>query len=151
MNTNDQLASQPKSPWATNVALLAIRWIAFIPVGIILSIVLNMLVLLAFTWMTENDGRMLIKDFFFSGYPLFGLFMAGAAAYGISTLTAFICPKPKIGSVIYGTLYILYALSTLINFYGQDNISKVVATIVVLGIAVGSIIGVIAAHSESDK
>lgn len=151
MNTDYQPDTQPESPWATNVALLGIRWLAFIPVGFILSILLNMLVLLGFTWMTENDGRMLIKDFFFSGYPLFGLFMAGAAAYGIAMLTTFICPKPKIGAVIYGTLYILYALSTLINFYGQDNISKVVATIVVVGIAVGSMIGVVAAYGEADS
>jgi hypothetical protein len=140
-----------KSPWETNVALLGIRWIAFIPVGFILSILLNMLVLISFTWMTENDGRMLIKDFFFSGYPLFGLVIAGGVAYGISMLTTHICPKPRIGAVVYGILYILYALSTLINFYGQDNISKVVATIVVIGVSVGSMIGVVSAYSEAES
>jgi len=151
MTYDIQNNADSKSPWETNVALLGIRWIAFIPVGFVLSILLNMLVLISFTWMTENDGRMLIKDFFFSGYPLFGLFIAGGVAYGISILTTHICPKPRIGAVVYGILYILYALSTLINFYGQDNISKVVATIVVVGVSVGSMIGVVSAYSEAES
>ena len=95
-------------------------------------------------WANAHQGFLLL------GLPVV-LFMAGAAAYGIAMLATFICPKPKIGAVIYGTLYILYALSTLINFYGQDNISKVVATIVVVGVAVGSIIGVVAAYGEADS
>lgn len=74
MNINTELK---RSPWDSNPLLIVLRWIGFIPIGFILSILLNMLVLLAFTWMTSNDGRMLIKDFFFSGYPLFGLVIAG--------------------------------------------------------------------------
>ncbi len=139
------------SPWNTNPFLVILRWIGFIPIGFILSILLNMLVLFAFTWMTKNDGRMLIKDFFFSGYPLVGLFMAGGAAYGISTLATNIAPKPKVGAIIYGTLYVLYAITTLLNFYQQDDMSKVVATIVVVGISVGSVMGVMNAYSEASS
>ena len=139
-----------RSPWDTKSFFLVLRWVAFVPVGFILSILLSILVLLSFTWMTENVGRMRIKDFLFSGYPLVVLFIAGAAAYCISTLTTFIAPKPKIGAIIYGALYVLYALSTLLSYYQQDNVSRIVAAIVVVGVAVGNILGVINAYSEAD-
>jgi hypothetical protein len=134
--------SKKQSPWETNLLLLGIRWVVFLPVGYALAVFLNILVLMGFTWMSRNDGRLLIKDIFDSGYPITGLFVSGLAAYGIATLVAFLCPKPKIGAPIYGTLYVLYAVYTLVNFYGQNNISKVVATVVVACLATGSVLGV---------
>jgi hypothetical protein len=146
----DARRSRKQSPWETNLFLLGIRWVVFLPVGYALAVLLNILVLLGFTWMTRNDGRLLIKDIFDSGYPITGLLASGFAAYGIATLVAFICPRPKIGALVYGTLYVLYAVYTLVNFYGQDNISKVVATVVVACLATGSVLGVIHAY-EKDR
>lgn len=147
----DARSSRKQSPWETNPFLLGIRWIVFLPVGYALAVLLNILVLLGFTWMTRNDGRLLIKDIFDSGYPITGLVASGFAAYGIATLVAFICPRPKVGALIYGTLYVLYAVYTLVNFYGQDNISKVVATVVVACLATGSVLGAIHAREKGDR
>ena len=138
------------SPWKTNPFLLILRWIAFIPIGFILSIILSVLVLLGFAWMVDNDGKMLIKEFFTYGYPMIGLLLAGCAAYGISMLTTIIAPKKKIGAIIYGTLYVLYAVSSLWRFYQQDYISKVLATITVLAISIGNLSGVVSAYNEGD-
>jgi hypothetical protein len=147
----DKQTARKQSPWETNPLLLGIRWVIFLPVGYALAVFLNILVLMGFTWMSRNDGRLLIKDIFDSGYPLTGLVASGFAAYGIATLVAFICPKPKIGALIYGTLYVLYATYTLINFYGQDNISKVVATVVVACLATGSVLGVIHIREKGNR
>lgn len=144
----DERRSRKQNPWETNPLLLGIRWVVFIPVGYALAVLLNILVLMGFTWMSRNDGRLLIKDIFDSGYPITGLVASGFAAYGIATLVAFICPKPKIGALIYGILYVLYAAYTLVNFYGQDNISKVVATVVVACLATGSVLGAVHAHEK---
>jgi hypothetical protein len=145
----DKQTARKQGPWERNVFLLGIRWIVFLPVGYALAVLLNILVLMGFTWMSRNDGRLLIKDIFDSGYPITGLVASGLAAYGISTLVAFICPKPKIGALIYGTLYVFYAVYTLVNFYGQDNISKVVATVVVACLATGSVLGTVNIYKDS--
>lgn len=147
----DKQKPSNQGPWETNVFLLGIRWVVFLPVGYALAVLLNILVLMGFTWMSRNDGRVLIKDIFDSSYPATGLIAAGFAAFGIAVLTSLICPRPKIGASVYGVLYALYAISTLTNLYGQDNISKVVATVVVACIAAGSIFGVVYIHKESDQ
>ncbi len=142
---NEDIEDKPlsKSPWDTNVALLGFRWIAFIPSGFILYFILNYLALKYFIWSTDNDGRMLIQNIFTRGSPIIPMIVVGSISYALSFLTAHICPKPKLGSAIFGIFYIFYTLNFFININAESNLSMAVVTFVVGGISVGAIMGLI--------
>ena len=78
-----------------------LRWLIFIPTGLILMFILDLLLLTFLNWIFEND----LKKFVIIGIFFGGLFTIIPLSYviynGIGKLVASIAPNPKLASFIF--------------------------------------------------
>ena len=103
--------------WQTIIGK-ALRWLAFVPIGIILTIAIEVLTILGTIWLFRGDLRLFIIigilfGALFTAIPLIMYTFYGA----IYLSTVIICPTPKVGSIIFGTIYYLLTLPLLIGMF----------------------------------
>jgi len=93
-----------------------LRWLIFIPVGLILMFILDLLLLTFLNWIFEND----LKKFVIIGIFLGGLFTIIPLSYvfynGIGKLVASIAPNPKLASFIFSAIIILILINSIYNW-----------------------------------
>ena len=97
----------------------SIRWLTYVPIGIALLILVQSLALVIFSWLF-HDGR----DFFVVGILLGGLtaLPATATIYYLSFfLIAEMCPSPKLGMVVFGTIYYLFAAGNMLYIFSPNQ------------------------------
>lgn len=112
-----------------------IRWIAFLPVAAVLLFLIEIVAALFFVWLFGGSMRMFVVI----GILLGGLFMilplAAMAYYGVVILaTQMICPAPRVGSIIFATLYVLGSIQPFITVIASDWDAASKVTVVLLKI-----------------
>jgi hypothetical protein len=111
------------------------RWAFFLPVGFILTAIIQFIVIVGTLWLFDGDLRFFIIvgvlfGALFSVLPLICI----SYYYAIILAVGKICPSPKIGSIIFGTLYFLSEINSLIDVFAMNGGAGVVAPTLILKI-----------------
>ena len=92
--------------WRTKTGLL-LRWITYIPLGLLLLVFVQSTCMVFLTWLFRDT-----RDFFVIGLLLGGVAAVPAAVtlYYLSfRFISDMCPSPKPGMIIFGTVFYLFA------------------------------------------
>jgi hypothetical protein len=133
----DEYESLPEKPtgfW-NSVFGKILRWLLYIPVGSILIVLIEVLSIAFFIWLFQGDMRMFIIIGFLFG-ALFSLLPIGVMLYYFSIIFAnqMICPSPKVGSVIFATLYILGSIRPFVLIFTSGGGAGVIVPAVLIKI-----------------
>lgn len=111
------------------------RWILFLPTGFILLGIIEILTIVGTVWLFDGNLKMFIIIGVLSG-ALFTAFPLVVMAYyeTIWMAAGLICPSPKVGAIIFGTLYFLWMIPALIKVFGMDGEAGVIVPTVILKI-----------------
>jgi hypothetical protein len=125
--------SQEKTFWNSILGKI-IRWVAYIPIGSILLGLVEYLSALFLVWLFAGDMRM----FVIVGILFGGIFMVWPlimAYYGIVVLAnTVICPVPRVGAIIFGTIYGLGSIGPVISIFTSDFAAATIVTLTLLKI-----------------
>jgi hypothetical protein len=114
-----------------------IRWILYVPVGILILSLGAGLAQLFLEWLFKDLRGLLIIGVLLGGTSF--IFAAGAAFWFLTIAISKICPRPKIGMVIFSTLYISMNIRYLIlEIFGNNDMSWKLVNIPVM--LVGAVI-----------
>ena len=140
--------------WHTTTGKV-LRWILFLPVGLVAASVLEVIpifsyrfastVELRFTLLTLIIG-IVVVSFLFTFVLLWfmGVFFTPTLSCSL------IAPTPKVASVIFGTLFVLFQALTLLPMFVTDDtgwgiiIYKILFSLLLIG-------GVVASYSQADE
>ncbi len=104
--------------WETNLGR-SIRWLVYVPIGIALLVLVQSLASMFFSWLF-HDGR----DFFIIGILLGGVTVLpalGMIYYLAFFLIAEICPSPKPGMIVFGTIFYLFAAANMLYIFSPSQ------------------------------
>ena len=96
-----------------------LRWLIFIPVGLILILILDFLLMVFVEFIFENDLKLfLVVGLFFGGFMVipFSYLLYGA----IGILTTSIAPNPKLASFIFTPVIILISILYIYNWQNMN-------------------------------
>lgn len=85
-----------------------IRWLIFIPIGISIASILEILTILGCIWLFEGD----LREFIIIGILFGSLFsiipiIVMIYYHALKFINFMICPVPEVGTIIFGTFYML--------------------------------------------
>ena len=124
-----------------NLLLNILRGIFFIPVGILLSILLNSLYLILMVWLCNNDPRRLFYELLW-GWPLaFGVLLPIGLSYLVFYLSVKIAPNRRWGAILFGIFYGLLLLLYLIGLIRDIEIHILFRIITLLCMGIGGALG----------
>jgi len=98
-----------------------IRWLVFLPIAFILTGIIEALTHGFFTWLFDDDMRMLvIVGILFGGFIT--LLPVAAMLYHAAIVLAnqCVCPSPRIGVIIFATLYIIGNVAPTTMIFTSD-------------------------------
>ena len=94
-----------------------IRWALYIPVGLVSVTLIESFALLFFGWFFHGDARwFLVVGILLGGLVVFGVPIVLLYFGAIVLANRVICPIPRVGSIIFGTLYTLLSILWVVGF-----------------------------------
>lgn len=124
-----------KGFWDTPIGL-SIRWILYLPLGLVMLKITQFLSIAFLTWLFRDLRGLVIIGLLFGGLMFF--FMAGAAFYAVAYLVMKICPAPRQGMAVFGVVFLCWELLIVVGSLIDHDWKT--ATIVVLTSAVSIVI-----------
>ena len=125
---------QTTSFWDTILGRI-IRWVAYIPVAIILLGLIEFLTALFLVWLFDGDMRMFVILGIFFGGLIIMLWPSVMAFYGVIILAnGMICPTPRVGVIIFATLYFFGSIRPVIFIFTSDFEVATIVTLTILKI-----------------
>jgi len=147
---NDEFLGKNLSKWSTQPLLLSIRWISFLPFGLLLHHIWLTLFVLVYIWSTSNTLKLLLAYLLLAGTPILALMISGAFAYIISIWTTMICPLPRIGAVIYLFFYAVYMMNQGAFYLLHKKLNPWISGLVFLSQIIGGLIPLIRIGFKTD-
>ena len=138
---------------------LFIRWISFIPVSAILTGLIEFLVVLFFNWLFMSGLASLAKTLIiviiiFGGSGiLVAIPFIVMAYYGSIILgNKLICPKPRVGVIIYGTLYALNCFQHTVGIFRSNGGLALIIVLLIMKLVftITVIVGLVSSYTESE-
>ncbi len=132
--------SSGRSPTAGNgdpkaAALKILRWVAFLPAGWLLVAVIEYFSSLAAVWLAQDLAFLIVLTLVFAS-PLVLLCIVCVAQYfSIYLACRIVCPSPKIGSVIWGTIYYLECIPVVVSIFLVEGGPRVIVPLVLVRVA----------------
>lgn len=128
------------------------RWILFLPAGFILLGVIEFLSILGTVWLFDGDLRMFIIIGVLFGALFTAIPFVVMAYYGTIWMAAgMICPSPKVGAIIFGTLYFLWMIPSFIKVFGMEVGAGIIVPTVILKVIflITAVVSLVSIHQES--
>ena len=124
------MTDQTMSFWNTIIGK-SIRWILFIPVGLISVSIADLLIEFTYIWLASLSTKWLIIVLFMGGTFLLAVFWG---VYLAAMATIAIVPHKRSGMIIMGVIYILAKILIIYNITVMDNtaIPPVIFTVIQL-------------------
>ncbi len=98
-----------------------LRWTSFIPVGAVLLLIIELLSLSFFVWLFQDFRGFVIIGVVFGGFFTFLPAIVMSYFGSIYLITKIICPAPKLGVPIFGTLYLIGNLLNCFSLIYQGS------------------------------
>lgn len=113
LHTNNQQQAFSTRFWDTIFGKV-IRWAVYIPTAVVLLLIVEVLSLLFCAWLFGNMSTFVTVGLLFGGIGF--LWLGPLAYYGIVLLTTqIICPTPRVGAIIFATLYVLWSTFAFVS------------------------------------
>ena len=98
-----------------------LRYIFYIPVGVIFLKVVELLCMLFLIWLYRDMRTFVMVSILFGGLLI--AFMAMYLFYSAIGAVEYRCPSKRTGMVVFTTIYILVEVSNLLGFLNMDESS----------------------------
>ena len=132
MSESEVINYEKKESFWNSILGKIIRWISYIPIAFIAIVIIEVLSYMFFGWLFRDMRGFIIIGILFGG--LFTLLpMVVMLYYFALFLSVNICPSPKVGSIIFGVLYGLGAITQIIKIFTIEG-AGIITTFIVIKI-----------------
>ena len=141
-NDQDQVESNTPPKNFMYWLLVVLRWVVYIPIGILLCALIENVALYLSTqivvWMIKIDMPFIIMLILFWSGDIFIILgpVVVLSFWSVVAANKYICPSPMVGSIIFGLLYFSDHIPVLIRTFAMDGPRMLVGSVVVLRIAI---------------
>ncbi len=102
--------TEKKTGFWNSIPLVVIRWLVFLPIGLVILLIAESLAILLVGWVLSwASGVLLVFILIGGGSMLMGLI--AFTGYGCGLLTGILCPNPKVGIITTGIVFLLWAIA----------------------------------------
>ena len=147
-----EIVGQKRGFWQS-VGGQILRWIFFLPVGLTLAGLIEFGVILGTVWLFgANVKFFIIVGILFGG--LFTVLPIIAMLYYFSIMLAckLIAPRPKIGTIIFATLFVLYGIRSFATLFTSGMGSGVIVPSVIWKVIflITAIVAFVQSYNETE-